>query len=106
MLYDPKWNENRENLNDFLAWVEQQPANKSYNWGSCEGCACGQYAKAIGREGWTEKCLLGTQFWRNANTLALGPPDSQRWTYRAISARWTFGALATRIREHLGQQDA
>ncbi len=93
MLYSPKWS---ENLNDFLAWVEQQPANEPYNWANSQNCACGQYAKAIGKEEWILQALKGVSFWQMANALALGEPGDP--------LRWTFGALATRIHEHLRKQ--
>ena len=53
MLYDPRWDQQTKavpySLEDLIAWLEKQPAKKSYCWRDARTCLLGQYAAAIGQ---------------------------------------------------------
>lgn len=92
----------------FLPWVEQQPADKAYNYTDSCGCAFAQYLHAIGFSEatvWpghfgltkTETRLTETRLMPDGIEAAVHGPytgslDKQRKT-------WTFGQLADRLRE-------
>jgi len=53
MLYDPKWEAptkaNPFTLPSLIAWLEKQPALKTFNFGNCTGeCLYGQYMASVG----------------------------------------------------------
>lgn len=52
MLYDPKWEKPKVDplsLGGLIAWLEMQPANKTYDWLDCSGqCLIDQYGAAVG----------------------------------------------------------
>jgi hypothetical protein len=54
MLYDPKWNkkeaDTKPNLQGFIAWLEQQDPDTTYNYWSWDSCAIAQYMKSIGTD--------------------------------------------------------
>jgi hypothetical protein len=82
MLYDPRWD--GISLASFAAWLEKQPAHKSYRWLHSGECACGQYANSVGIDKWMPLTGLNG-FWRTANHLACERPH-------------TFGGLLARVR--------
>jgi hypothetical protein len=43
MLYD--WE--KPSLVSFAAWLEQQPAETTYQWGDYNTCACGKYMESL-----------------------------------------------------------
>lgn len=96
MLYSPKWEQLKsETMRHFLRWVEEQPADQRYPWLENEHCACGQYARSIGVRGWSVSKL--PPFWSDANYIARG---------RGLDdAEWTFGRLATRLRNHIEETE-
>lgn len=52
MLYDPKWEQETKadpfSLASLIAWLEQQPARKTYCYVSNGECLCAQYFTAMG----------------------------------------------------------
>jgi hypothetical protein len=46
MLYNPKWN--ALTLPSLIAWLGDQPQNKSYNYGSNVSCLLARYLKDCG----------------------------------------------------------
>ncbi len=75
-------------------WAGKRP-DEAYNWRDPAECACGQYAREIGRvKEWFghSQCRGGrASRWDMLNTIARGggPED------------WTFGKLVTRAKEHV-----
>ncbi len=76
-------------LPTLIAWLEKQPAAKTYNFGDCEGaCLLGQYIIAHGIK------------WKGNEgiycRMTMGP---QSWDEIARTQPWTFGAALARARE-------
>jgi hypothetical protein len=73
-----------------IAWAEQQNPDGEYNWDSVDGCACGQFARSVGRqkewaaEYFHDHSLVG---WKSLNSLA------QFWPR-------TFGGFLERMKEY------
>ena len=88
MLYNPKWS-TTPSLDGFIAWLETKDPSETYNWGNCNECAAGQYAKAIGFENWADQACQGT---------FLGKLMFQFSHYALISHSHTFGELLTTIK--------
>jgi hypothetical protein len=82
-------------IKTMLAWVEKQPPEKQYVYSDETGCACAQFADAIGRGAeWANRPLgalddlflaCGKSVWRQLDHIACPWPR-------------TFGALAERLR--------
>jgi len=51
MLYDPKWEQqtNPFSLTSLIAWLEKQPAGKTYCYTDGGECLIAQYLQSIGR---------------------------------------------------------
>jgi hypothetical protein len=61
MLFDPKWETKTDTwaMPSFVAWLENQPPEKTYNWLDCRGaCLISQYMTANGIEWYDEGLLL------------------------------------------------
>lgn len=100
MLYDPKWEQKTETkadpftLDSFIAWLEKQPAKKTYCYTSTGHCLIAQYLKHLGH---TNISVAGYGKWwsdQGRGQLAAiadiaNPPSS------ALS---TFGAALERAR--------
>ncbi len=100
MLYDPRWEKKIEtkadpfSLGSLIAWLTEQPAQKSYEYFHCGGeCLYGQYMRSIGIS-WEEARYCG----------APGRPDIHRgfreMVYFPIAHNepHTFGAALERAR--------
>jgi len=48
MLYDPKWEADRFTLESLIAWLEKQPARRTYIVILPKICLLGQFATAMG----------------------------------------------------------
>ena len=48
MLYDPKWEADRFTLESLIAWLEKQPARRTYIAMLPKLCLLGQFATAMG----------------------------------------------------------
>ncbi|MEH2501198.1 hypothetical protein V1290_000009 [Bradyrhizobium sp. AZCC 1578] len=65
MLYDPKWATIFEvkadpfSLESLIAWLEKQPADKTYDYGCNGHCLLAQYFTAMG---FKDVCVGGTHF--------------------------------------------
>ncbi len=96
MLYDPKWEQKTKadpfTLASVIAWLEKQPATKSYRYADCSGgCLYGQYMSSV-RVSWEE-----------ARCHFYGPdPHRQfrRYVYDHVAREEpnTFGAALKRAR--------
>jgi hypothetical protein len=89
MLYDKKWDAKPDleyqgiTLSGFIAWLEQQPADKEYNYFRSDLCAAAQYLQSQGRRG--QDCIIQLPLnW--LNEIVMFKP-------------WTFGAALDRARE-------
>ncbi len=92
MLYDPKWDNPSFTLPKLIAWLEQYPADREYNFADCRGgCLLGQFIKA---NGWTFSAE------RYGQASQLGSHDDLGGQ---IAAVWphTFGAALERARAKL-----
>lgn len=50
MLYDPKWEvKAKPSLHGFIAWLEQQPSSRTYDYTEIGKCALAQYYATLGR---------------------------------------------------------
>lgn len=84
MLFNPQW-DTKPSLAGFIAWLEQQPADRPYDYQPCPTCAIGQYLRAIGK---TE-----------ADLLVGGDAPYHVWNHHiAKPLPWTFGAALMRAR--------
>lgn len=94
MLYDPKWEKHTETkadpftLESLIAWLEKQPAEKSYNFNCVNGtCLAGQYFRAtIGK--------LPGDWWSRFMSFTGGSRS-----YIATREPWNFGAALERARQ-------
>lgn len=63
MLYDPKWENDRQlgpvSLKAFIAWLETMPSEEDYWYGDPETCALGQFRESQGFTGERRKVDLG-----------------------------------------------
>jgi hypothetical protein len=77
----------RTSLRDqMIAWLETQNPAEHYSWGSNDACACGQFAKSIGRyDDWRSRrghATLDDEAWINLSIIArLGTHRSSQWTF-------------------------
>ncbi len=92
MLYDPKWN--ATSIASLVAWLEKQPADKSYSYGHCGRCLLAQYFTAQG----FENVLVGGSEWSHGE--GLGHDCLLPEAFRDISGGLprTFGAALERAR--------
>lgn len=99
MLYNKRWEKTIEArpvtlLDRFIDWLGTKNADEVYRWPNRHTCACGQFAKAIGREKWWEPSAPDWLEWKQLNSLALFAA--------AKPSQLTFGALlahARRVRD-------
>lgn len=86
----------------FLPWVEKQPADKTYDYGSPWGCAFAQYLKAIG---YTDAQVGPYEFSLNGNAFNKMPKNIDNAVLDSTGLLthpkrdWTFGGLAQRLKE-------
>lgn len=100
MLYDPKWEKPAEqkvadpmSLASLIAWLERQPARKTYNY-ICNGhCLLAQYFTAMGYQ---NIVMLSRQFIHGRDTLVDLPPH---FNSIAINEPRTFGGALRRARK-------
>ncbi len=76
----------------FKEFVSKKNANEHYAWMNPSICACGQYAKSIGRKDWMY-ADGDVRLWSKLNRIARGNGVS------TDNSDWTFGALAERLKE-------
>lgn len=93
MLYDKRWDRTETkpdvfSLESLIAWLEEQPARRAYDYGDCQGgCLYGLYMAAHGKK------------WFDVNSM-----DFENKAYRlqvydiATVLPWTFGAALVRAR--------
>ena len=95
MLYNKNWEKTHIkadpfSLENLIAWLEKQPAQKEYDYLNCEGyCLIGQYLTAHGKHWSRDYDLLG---------------DSCLRVDVAGTAPYTFGAALNRAREALAER--
>lgn len=95
MLYDPKWEVKSSpvkppvrSIAGLVAWLEKQPAQRSYVWHDCEGhCLIGLYGAAMG---------MGLE-WHNFHSDLF---DAHQLSI-ASDAPYAFGAALGRARKVL-----
>jgi hypothetical protein len=76
---------------EFAAWLEQQPADKTYEWWNGSTCACARFAGSIGeRSAWLKRGVAKPYVnnWQRLNAAAQVLPH-------------TYGALLERVRKQL-----
>lgn len=88
-----------------LAWLDGKDPSKHYEWNSLTECACGQFAKSIGRfEEWRNHARgdipvgKNSQKWEELNHIARGDIYIDY-----IGQRWTFGEMRDRLLEDLSR---
>jgi hypothetical protein len=102
MLNNPRWNKVAEpavfSLESVIAWLEQRPPKKRYNYGNIDGkCLFGQYIAAHGLT-WGKgtnnyaKCLADIEVPDNYGAVCAR-------SYISLKRPWTFGAALKRARE-------
>ena len=81
-------------LDGLIAWLEQQPADGSYDFGDPKACAAGRYYKSIGAnpEQWITGGLCSNSI---ANQLGV---DGIRLMWALSSAPRSFGGALNRLR--------
>lgn len=86
MLHNPKWD--AYTLPAFTAWLESQPADRTYYWASCDHCLAGLYMSEV----------LGG---RSAEMPTHMDLFGRGWPYHEIcrTEPHTFGAAAERARK-------
>ena len=89
MLFNPKWAP--ATVSGVIAFLEQKPSGKAYDFHDCKRCAAAQFMKSIGWSVPDHTTLM--------NTLP-------QIAYATIFANrpWTFGAALERARELLGAE--
>jgi hypothetical protein len=91
MLYDPKWevkSETKPSLLGFIAWLEVQPPDDTYDYAMPHECALAQYYATLGRVcGFHAEEVFTNQF---QQMHALARPS-------------TFGAALKRVRALAGK---
>ncbi len=103
MLYDPKWEIATKPdiyaLPTLIAWLEKQPAQKSYCYGDTGGCLLHQYLSA---NGCRSVLMGGTYFIHEGGQgkLPYGFNDT------AVGRPRTFGAALARAREFAAHAEA
>lgn len=85
-------------FDDFVSWIEKQPARKRYRWGDADNCAIGQYAHSLGFNGAGDDCLPYFAYsyleGGSDNEYKRGVPG-----HVALSHPHTFGALLERAKK-------
>lgn len=90
MPYDKRWDRQTKadpfSLEGLIAWLEKQPADKTYNFSNCQGlCLLSQYLTASGKKwGFDYGPLI-------EKAPAVEPV--------AMTEPWTFGAALERARK-------
>lgn len=98
MLYDPKWEVKSDplSLESFIAWLEMQPADRTYHFIEPDRCALGQYFQ--------ERC--GT--WENSSLATTADPNSPLGRLYEVAIPMpsndkTFGGALKRARAALAK---
>ncbi len=78
-------------LPGFVEWLSRKDPNERYEWPRAEICACGQYAKSIGVDGWIAR---GDDTWPKLNLIAKGNASFD-------DSEWTFGKCLDRAKKEL-----
>lgn len=77
---------NPNSLENFTAWLRQQPASASYDWTDCKKCAVGNYLKAT-TDGITYRAYVDFVY------------QTEGWQSNyGYDEPWTYGALLERIK--------
>jgi hypothetical protein len=98
MLYDPKWEVKTDvhTLPSFIAWLETQPAEGTYDWDNCQGkCLIGQYMAT---------CGLGGRARNYPGFVRRSLKNGADLQIIACELPWTFGAALARARAAQAQQ--
>jgi hypothetical protein len=78
-------------LPGFINWLESKDPNEHYQWRYSEICACGQYAKHLGKKEWQHTGSI----WLTLNSLARGDD-----LYAELDPKKrTFGQLLDRAKK-------
>lgn len=102
MLYDPKWETKVDPLSlaGLIAWLETQPANRTYEWMDCSGgCLIGEYGRAIGIKRLDRRNYELNQIFGGDNGTIFD-------TYSQVcngGGPYTYGAALKRAREVLSE---
>lgn len=96
MLFDPKWEAQTKpdvfSLAGFIAWLENQPAEKRYNWYDIHACVVCQYLDAQGVE------KIGGPV-DGAHELDSVFKDIEQYWRVAGAAPFSFGAVLKRAKD-------
>jgi len=104
MLYDPKWEIKTDpfSLDGLIAWLEKQPAAKTYCYMDTGGCLLHQYFTACGREvdgvGGTYIDFTDGTTWELSKSFAKVAQGKV-----GVTNRHTFGAALERARDALSR---
>ena len=82
--------EPKPSLAGFIAWLEKQPADGTYNWGSAKKCAVAQYAESIASSFCLVHEAVELRDGVRLDTVAYGGGNP---------ANWTFGSAFKRARK-------
>lgn len=85
-----------EKVHEFIAFCESKPANEAYDWEDESRCACGQFFN--NRTFWlADERAIEARSGIGLDSIAGG------WRFRSTTRhdKWTFGALAKRVRKAL-----
>ncbi len=92
MLYNPEWTKaDPLDIKTLIAWLEKQPADKSYNYQDCRGCVLAQYFRAHGFE---FAMVDSKRVWSPRRTVNL----PVGWNWNAVIGERTMGAALERFR--------
>jgi hypothetical protein len=97
MLYDTRWDKKIEepSLPGMIAWLEQQPASKRYNYYDFSKCACGQYYESLGMV-FTMHTPIG--WWLNEKVARSGNAGGLTRLFGRLFAVDTMGEALNRAR--------
>lgn len=105
MLYDPKWEVKADpfDLRALIAWLEKQPANKTYDFYCAGECMVGQWVKSIDPDATTARDLgWGSSFYYvHGKVVDLG---SFVDIANSEECKFTFGAALKRAQRALRGQ--
>lgn len=94
-----------EQVKDFLAWVEDQPSDKTYNYFECSNCAAAQYLHT--KQGF-EDVMVGSSYYTHmsdcAKVLFIEDLCDVILGDEAERDNSTFGSLAARLRDFIDSQ--
>lgn len=89
MLHNPNWDKAKTSpllLDNFIAWLQKQPADEKYDWLDSDSCLAAQYSQSIDREyGHNDILALAGTFSADLENIAYARP-------------WNFGAALNRAK--------